>query len=224
MIVLENIIKEFPMPTGALRVLHGISVEIQSGEYVSIMGPSGSGKSTLLNILGCLDTPTSGRYLLNARDTSGLSPDELADIRNHSLGFVFQRFHLIPRLNIVENVSLPLMFSGMPPERRRELATQALSRVGLAHRLEHKTNEISGGECQRVAVARAIVTGPKVLFADEPTGNLDSKSGQQVLEMIRELNDEGLTILLVTHDPQAAQEARRTITLVDGRVASDRLL
>ncbi|MGE4158239.1 MAG: ABC transporter ATP-binding protein [Planctomycetota bacterium] len=221
MIKLENIRREFMMAGTPLRVLHDINLEIGSGEYVSIMGPSGSGKSSLLNILGCLDRPTAGRYTLNGSDTSTMDETELARIRNAELGFIFQRFHLIPRLNIVENVCLPLMFRGLEPREREALAVAALEKLGLGHRLGHRTNEISGGECQRVAIARAIVTRPKVLLADEPTGNLDTRSGRVILDRLAELHAEGLVVVLVTHDPSAATEARRRIRLVDGRIESD---
>lgn len=221
MIKLVDIRREFRMASHSLTVLHDINLQVSSGEFVSIMGPSGSGKSSLLNILGCLDRPTGGRYILGGTDTSIMDDAELARIRNAELGFIFQRFHLIPRLNIVENVCLPLMFRGLEPRVREALAVASLEKVGLGHRLGHRTNEISGGECQRVAIARAIVTRPKILLADEPTGNLDTRSGRVVLDMLRDLHAEGLTVILVTHDPAAAMEARRRIRLVDGRIDSD---
>jgi putative ABC transport system ATP-binding protein len=221
MIRLKNICKDYYLGENSLRVLHDINLEITAGEFISIMGPSGSGKSTLLNILGCLDVGSSGNYYLEGRDVSSLEEDELASIRNRKFGFVFQKFHLIPRLNLVENVSLPMMFAGIEKNQRKSKAVDALKKVGLGHRLSHKTNEISGGESQRVAIARAIVMHPTVLFADEPTGNLDSKVGGEILEHLTQLNKEGQTVIMVTHDPGAAAIARRALHLCDGRIVSD---
>lgn len=201
--------------------LTGINLTIKAGEMVAIMGPSGSGKSTFMNILGCLDQPTGGSYILNGRETAKLSQREQAVIRNHELGFVFQSFNLLPRLTALENVELPLIYAGAPAERRRKDAYEALVRVGLAHRVHHKPKELSGGQQQRVAIARSLVNQPRLILADEPTGNLDSKSSIEIMALFQELHREGITIILVTHEPDIAEYAQRVIRFLDGEIVSD---
>jgi len=210
------------MGDAQVHALREMDLSIASGEYLAIMGPSGSGKSTLLNILGCLDRPSSGRYILDGRDVGRLSDEEMAEVRLRKIGFVFQFFHLVPRLTALANVELPMLFAGVPPRQRRERAAAALQAVGLSARLSHHPPQLSGGERQRVAVARATVMGPSLLLADEPTGNLDRASGREVVGLLESLNARGLTLIVVTHDPELGGRARRLLRLVDGRVAEDR--
>jgi putative ABC transport system ATP-binding protein len=221
-VTLENVTKTYRMGEMKVPVLKGISLTVSAGEFVAVMGQSGSGKSTLMNILGCLDTPTSGRYFLDGRDVTGLDSRELAATRNRMLGFVFQQFNLLPRIAALENVELPLLYAGVPSRQRRVRAREALARVGLADRMDHRPHQLSGGQQQRVAIARALIGRPRVLFADEPTGNLDTENSLAVIAMLQELERDGLTIVLVTHEPEIAAHAARTITLRDGLVSSDR--
>jgi putative ABC transport system ATP-binding protein len=218
---IENITKVYVMGEETVHALRGVSVQIRRNEYVAIMGPSGSGKSTLMNMLGCLDTPTSGRYFFSGKDVSAMDDDELATIRNHEIGFVFQTFNLLPRSTSLRNVELPLIYAGIDPESREEKAAQALRDVGLGDRLHHKPNELSGGQRQRVAIARALVNDPSIILADEPTGNLDSKTGEEIMQLLENLYQNGNTIILVTHESDIARHARRTIHLRDGLVESD---
>ncbi|TKK68294.1 ABC transporter ATP-binding protein [Ilyomonas limi] len=218
---LEGILKSYFMGTQAIPVLKGISLDIYKNEYVALMGPSGSGKSTLMNILGCLDTPTGGRYVLNGKDVSKMADDELADVRNMEIGFVFQQFNLLPRLTAAENVALPLVYAGVSKKDRTERAMEALRKVGLADRSHHKSNEMSGGQIQRVAIARAIVNNPSLLLADEPTGNLDSKTSVEVMEIFGAIQAAGNTVVLVTHEEDIAAYAKRVIRLRDGHIESD---
>ncbi|PGZ95366.1 macrolide ABC transporter ATP-binding protein [Bacillus pseudomycoides] len=222
MITLNNIYKTYYQGSLAVPILHDISLKINSGEFVSIMGPSGSGKSTLMNIIGCLDRPTEGAYMLN--DVNILTADEskLALIRNEYIGFVFQHFNLLPRLSAVENVELPLIYGGMKKAERRQRALEALEKVGLAERVHHLPNELSGGQKQRVAIARAIANNPTFIMADEPTGALDTKSGEQVMNIFTQLNKEGTTIVMVTHEEEVAAYSSRRIVLRDGRITEDR--
>lgn len=205
----------------AVHALRGVSLSVQRGEFVSIMGASGSGKTTLMNIIGCLDAPSQGVYRLNGRDVRGLDEDTLADVRNLMIGFVFQTYNLIPRVRALANVELPLSYAGIPREQRRTLALAALESVGLGNRVHHLPSEMSGGQQQRVAVARALVTNPALILADEPTGNLDSGSGAEVLELFERLNNEGRTILLITHEADVARHARRVVRIRDGKIISD---
>ena len=200
-------------------VLRGIDLSIERGEFLSVLGPSGSGKSTLMNIIGCLDTPTSGEYILHGRRVDTLGPDELARIRNREIGFIFQQFQLLPRQNALSNVELPLVYAGMPQQKRRERAAEMLSRVGLESKMYHMPNQLSGGQQQRVAIARALATNPTILLADEPTGALDQKTGQQVMRLFRELHDEGRTIIMITHDRHIAQNASRLVRILDGELS-----
>lgn len=218
---LESIEKSYFMGTQAIPVLKGISLDIFKNEYVALMGPSGSGKSTLMNILGCLDTPTGGQYILNGKDVSKMSDDELADVRNMEIGFVFQQFNLLPRLTAAENVALPLVYAGVNKKERTERAMEALRKVGLADRSHHKSNEMSGGQIQRVAIARAIVNNPSLLLADEPTGNLDSKTSTEVMEIFSAIQAAGNTVVLVTHEEDIAAYAKRIIRLRDGHIETD---
>lgn len=201
--------------------LDGIDVSVEEGEYIAIMGPSGSGKSTFMNMLGCLDTPTSGTYLLNGNDVSRYSDDELAEIRNREIGFIFQTFNLLPRVDCLRNVELPLIYAGMKQAERRERAAEALRKVGLGDRMDHKPNELSGGQRQRVATARALVNAPSIILADEPTGNLDTETGDEIMRLFEELHRQGNTLLVVTHEEDIAQHARRILRLRDGKLEQD---
>lgn len=218
MIRLEKICRTFAVGDGEVRALVDIDERIGDGEHVAIMGPSGSGKSTLLNILGCLDRPTSGSYELDGREVSSLDEDELTALRRHHIGFVFQFFHLVPRLTALENVELPMIFAGVAPSERRRRALDAIGNVGLNERAGHRPDQLSGGERQRIALARATVMSPGLLLADEPTGNLDSVSGRQVLDLMDRMNDGGLTLVVVTHDPAVARRADRALVMTDGRI------
>jgi putative ABC transport system ATP-binding protein len=217
----EGLTKTYEMGAEQVHALQGVDVEIRKGEYVAIMGPSGSGKSTLMNLIGCLDSPTSGRYWLAGRLVSELDDDELAYIRNKEIGFVFQTFNLLPRATALHNVELPLIYNGTPAEERVEKAKQALQRVDLTSRMTHRPNELSGGQRQRVAVARALVNDPSIVLADEPTGNLDSKTGEEIMNLFENLHSQGNTIILVTHELDIAQHAHRVIFIRDGKIASD---
>ena len=221
---IENITKDYVMGEEIVRALRGVSLRIHRNEYIAIMGPSGSGKSTLMNMVGCLDTPTSGRYGFNGRNVAEMDDDELAAIRNREIGFVFQTFNLLPRANTLRNVELPLIYAGVDPETRQERATQTLIDVGLGDRLHHKPNELSGGQRQRVAIARALVNRPSIILADEPTGNLDSKTGEEIMSLFEDLYRRGNTIILVTHEADIARHARRTVRLRDGLIESDDLM
>ncbi len=220
---IRDVTKLYRMGTEVVHALRGVALQVRRNEYLAIMGPSGSGKSTLMNMLGCLDTPTAGHYEFNGRDVSSMSDDELAAIRNREIGFVFQTFNLLPRSTSLHNVELPLIYAGMPPGRRREQARLALENVGLGDRMHHKPNELSGGQRQRVAIARALVNHPSIIHADEPTGNLDSKTGEEIMLLFDQLYDQGNTIIVVTHEEDIAAHARRTIRLHDGLIASDRV-
>ncbi len=221
LIHLENIVREYQMGEEVVRALRGVTLSIEPNEYVAIMGPSGSGKSTLMNIIGCLDTPTSGQYFLEGEDVSDLDDNELAEIRNKKIGFVFQTFHLLPRYTAVRNVELPLIYAGVPADERYERAVAMLAKVGLGDRLFHKPNELSGGQRQRVAIARALINNPSLLLADEPTGNLDSRTGAEILALFDELWRQGNTIILVTHEPHVAQHANRIIHILDGQIQKE---
>jgi putative ABC transport system ATP-binding protein len=218
---IEEIHKNYIMGKQVIKVLKGISLDIQKNEYVALMGPSGSGKSTLMNILGCLDSPTSGTYILNNHDVSKMDDDHLADIRNREIGFVFQQFNLLPRLSALENVALPLVYAGISKKQRNEMAMEVVKKVGLEDRSHHKPNELSGGQCQRVAIARALVNNPSIILADEPTGNLDSKTSVEIMEMFNKIHQGGNTVVLVTHEEDIANFARRVIRLRDGMIETD---
>ncbi len=220
-ILTHKLTREYDMGSELVRALRGVSVQIRKNEYVAVMGPSGSGKSTLMNLIGCLDTPTSGEYWLNGQKVSDLADDELARIRNKEIGFVFQTFNLLPRADALHNVELPLIYAGMSARTRRERAAHALERVGLGDRMDHKPNELSGGQRQRVAIARALVNEPSILLADEPTGNLDSATSTEIMAVFAELHRQGQTVVMVTHEHDIAAHAERVITLRDGVVATD---
>jgi len=223
MIRVEDLKKTYFMGNQSLDALSGVTFEIIKGEYVAIMGPSGSGKSTLMNIIGCLDSPTNGTYSLNNKEVSQMSDDELSKIRNTEIGFVFQNFSLLPRSSALENVMLPLQYAGLSFNQRKEEALNALSKVDLLDRKNHKPSELSGGQQQRVAIARALVNKPSILFADEPTGNLDSQTGKKVLEIFEDLNNDGQTIILITHEDEVARAAKRIIHIKDGNISNDEI-
>ncbi len=220
---LENIRKSYYLGKQELPVLKGISLDVYKNEYVALMGPSGSGKSTLMNILGCLDSPTGGRYILNGKDVSRMPDDDLAAVRNKEIGFVFQQFNLLPRLTAQENVALPLIYSGITKKERMERAEAVLDKVKLVDRMHHKPNELSGGQCQRVAIARALINDPAIILADEPTGNLDSKTSYEIMDILGKIHADGNTVILVTHEEDISLFARRIIRLKDGVVETDRL-
>jgi putative ABC transport system ATP-binding protein len=221
LIKMNNVFKTYVLGEVKVPALHAISLNLEDNEYVAIMGPSGSGKSTLMNIMGCLDTPTTGTYYLGRKDVSSLNDNQLSDIRNTKIGFVFQTFNLLPRSSALRNVELPLIYSGMPSLKRKQLAMDVLERVGLNDRMMHKSNELSGGERQRVAIARALVNKPSLILADEPTGNLDSKTGEEIIEIMQRLHEHGNTIILVTHEEYIAKQTKRIIRLRDGVIESD---
>lgn len=221
LIRLENIKKNYYLGKNILQVLKGINLQVYPNEYVALMGPSGSGKSTLMNILGCLDTPSEGHYFLNGQDVSGMDDDALAAVRNKQIGFVFQQFNLLPRLNALENVAMPLIYSGIPKKERAEKARAMLEKVGLGERWNHRPNELSGGQCQRVAIARALVNDPAIILADEPTGNLDSKTSIEIMDIFTQIHASGNTVILVTHEEDIAEHAHRIIRLRDGVIESD---
>ncbi len=222
MITIQNVSKVYQMGTQTVKALHEINLHIAEGEYVAIMGPSGSGKSTLMNIIGCLDVPSKGAYLLGGTDVSRMSDDEQARTRNKRIGFVFQQFNLLPRTSAIKQVSVPLMYGGIGRRERKRRALAALEMVGLGERVDHRPDELSGGQQQRVAIARALVTEPSIILADEPTGNLDSKSGDEILGVFDELYTRGITIIMVTHDPEVTERAHRTVWLRDGQVLCDK--
>jgi len=223
LIDIREITKVYDMGEERVRALDGVTLGVERGEYVGIMGPSGSGKSTLMNLIGCLDTPTSGSYVLNGREVARMSDDELAQIRNQEIGFVFQTFNLLPRTTALQQVELPLVYSGVPRKERRERAVRSLEAVGLADRMGHHPNEMSGGQRQRVAVARALINDPSILLADEPTGNLDSQTGAEIMALFDDLNARGNTIVLVTHEEDVAAHAQRIVRLRDGKIREDRV-
>lgn len=219
---LEEIRKSYFMGKQELQVLKGVTLDILRNEYVALMGPSGSGKSTLMNILGCLDSPTSGKYILNGHDVSTMADNDLADIRNKEIGFVFQQFNLLPRLTALENVALPLVYAGIPKKTRNEMAMEVLRKVDLTDRSHHKPNELSGGQCQRVAIARALVNNPSLILADEPTGNLDTKTSYEIMNIFSKIHSDGNTVVLVTHEEDISNYAKRVIRLRDGLLESDK--
>ncbi len=220
-IEIRDITRDFPLGQEVVKVLKGINLEIERGEYVAFMGPSGSGKSTLMNLLGCLDTPTSGTYILNGKDVSQMSDDELAEIRNKEIGFVFQTFNLLPRTSALDNVALPMVYAGASKSDRIDRAKEVLTSVGLADRMDHKPNQLSGGQRQRVAVGRALVNKPSIILADEPTGNLDSKTSVEIMNLFDDIHAAGNTVILVTHEEDIAEHAHRIIRLKDGMVERD---
>ncbi len=223
-IEMKNITKTYIVGLEEVHALRGISFQVRKNEYIAVMGPSGSGKSTLMNIIGCLDTPTTGIYLFNGINVSDMNDNELANIRNKEIGFVFQTFNLIPRSNALHNVELPLIYAGISSHERKERAKQALKNVGLEDRMHHKPNELSGGQRQRVAIARALVNNPSIILADEPTGNLDSKTGEEIMQLFEELHQKGNTIILVTHEEYIAEHAKRIIRIRDGLIESDEIV
>lgn len=223
MIELTDIAKTYRMGNVEICALCGVSLRVGPGELIAVMGPSGSGKSTLMNVIGCLDRPTAGSYRFEGREISDLTDDELAAVRNVKIGFVFQSFNLLPRFSALKNVEVPLIYSGVPGRQRRERAAPVLERVGLGERMHHKPSELSGGQQQRVAIARALVNNPPLILADEPTGNLDSRSGEEILNIITDLNKQGVTIMIVTHDRDVAARCKRIINLKDGRIVSDQV-
>lgn len=218
---IDKIEKTYELGSVKINALRGVSLQIQGNEFVAIMGPSGSGKSTMMNLIGCLDTPTSGSYFLQSEDVSEMDSDQLAEVRNQKIGFVFQTFNLLPRANVLHNVELPLIYSGVSTLERKRLAEAAVEKVGLGDRMKHKPNELSGGQRQRVAIARALVNNPSIILADEPTGNLDSKTGEEIMRIFDDLHDAGNTIILVTHEDHVANYAHRVVRLKDGQVESD---
>lgn len=220
-ISIHNLVRDFELGNQTIHVLKSLSIDIKKSEYVALMGPSGSGKSTLMNILGCLDTPTSGTYILNGVEVSTLNDNELAEIRNKEIGFVFQTFNLLPRYTALDNVALPLIYAGISKTERNKMAKEALDKVGLSDRIAHKPNELSGGQRQRVAIARALVNNPAIILADEPTGNLDSKTSDEILNLFDDIHKQGNTIIMVTHESEVAKRAERIINLKDGKIALD---
>ncbi len=218
MIALENINRCFEVGEQTVQALNDINLEIDAGEYISVMGPSGSGKSTLLNIISLMDQPTSGRYFLNGEDVTRLQDQQLAQVRNKNIGFIFQSFHLIPRMTAAENIELPMMLAGIPVKQRKSRVEQALSQVGLSERAKHLSNQLSGGQRQRVAIARATIMQPAILLADEPTGNLDSHSGREIVQLLEQLQQQGVTLIIITHDADLGQRAQRQLHMADGRL------
>jgi len=221
LIELEDVHRSYAMGQGEVRALSGVSLRVERGEYVAVMGPSGSGKSTLLQLIGCLDRPSRGRYLLDGTPVAELDDEDLSRLRSRKIGFVFQAFHLIPQLDVAENVELPLVYQGVDPASRAERSTEVLARVGLSGRSGHRPRELSGGECQRVAIARALVANPDLLLADEPTGNLDSRTGEEIMDLLDALNAKGVSVVLVTHDVAKARRARRVVLMQDGAIAHE---
>lgn len=221
MISLTNIVKRYKMGDEEFKALDGVDLAIQRNEYVALIGPSGSGKSTLMNLLGCLDTPSEGKYILNGRDTSTMNDNELAKVRNEEIGFIFQSFHLLPRMTVLQNVMQPLVYRGIPKAQREIMAAKALDKVGLSHRMGHRPNQLSGGQRQRVAVARALVGTPSILLADEPTGNLDSRTSAEIMALFDELHQQGQTVIVVTHEPDIAAHCHRTLRVSDGKIVQD---
>lgn len=222
MIQIMNMYKTYKMGDNVINALNNVSLHIRKHEFVSIIGPSGSGKSTLMNMLGCLDVPTSGTYILDGKEVSKLKDDQLAEIRNHKIGFIFQDFNLLQKLTAIENVEMPLVYQGVGAKERHDRSVEALSRVGLGDRVHHRPNQLSGGQQQRVAIARALVSNPPIILADEPTGNLDSKSGVEIMRMMKELHANGNTIILITHDNSIAAQAKRIVRIHDGEIIEDR--